>query len=340
MTTAMNAMKKKVTQNDLRRIMSEQKQKLLQSVKKIDSPLAKYTDSGQLTCILCDSVVRSEAVWTVHINSKQHRENVAQVKKKREAERERERIAELARVQVKRRPPTPPPQPAKKLKSILKNASESPPIIVNSIPPDFFDGSAQMKTAPPATLPEKKTVPARVLLVRGVPSDDDEEDEVENDGDEAVLKAKEEEAETDAKDEKAAKNSKVAAEDALPEGFFDDPLLDAKARNVEYKDPVEEEWERFQREIKATENMSAAIIAEDQEAATAERQIDEIDEQIRNWSRVLDLERKKELVAQQSNTSGKGGGGASDEESPNSSDELDPDSFDEYLDWRAKKSFK
>lgn len=340
MTTTMNATKKKVTQNDLRRIMSEQKQKLLQSVKKIDSPLAKYTDSGQLTCILCDSVVRSEAVWTVHINSKQHRENVAQVKKKREAERERERLAQLARVEVKRRPPTPPPQPAKKLKSILKNAAESPPIVVNSVPPDFFDGSAKMKTTSLSAQPEKKTVPPKILLVQGVPSDDEEEDEEENSGGEAGSEAKDEAAETDGKDEKAAKSSKAAVEDALPEGFFDDPMLDAKARNVEYKDPVEEEWERFQREIKATENMSAAIIAEDQEAATAERQIDEIDEQIRNWSRVLDLERKKELVAQQSNASGKNGGGASDDESPNSSDELDPDDFDEYLDWRAKKSFK
>lgn len=34
--------KKKVTQDDLRRIMSEQKKKLLATVKKIDSPLAKY----------------------------------------------------------------------------------------------------------------------------------------------------------------------------------------------------------------------------------------------------------------------------------------------------------
>ena len=34
--------KKKVTQNDLRRIMNEQKRKFSETVKKIDSPLAKY----------------------------------------------------------------------------------------------------------------------------------------------------------------------------------------------------------------------------------------------------------------------------------------------------------
>ena len=36
---------------------------------------------------------------------------------------------------------------------------------------------------------------------------------------------------------------------ALPEGFFDDPKMDARARNVEYKDPMTEEWEKFQKSI-------------------------------------------------------------------------------------------
>ena len=35
----------------------------------------------------------------------------------------------------------------------------------------------------------------------------------------------------------------------LPEGFFDDPKMDAKVRHVEYKDPMTEEWERFQKSI-------------------------------------------------------------------------------------------
>lgn len=34
--------KKKITQNDLRRIMNEQKRKFSDTVKKIESPLAKY----------------------------------------------------------------------------------------------------------------------------------------------------------------------------------------------------------------------------------------------------------------------------------------------------------
>jgi hypothetical protein len=34
--------KKKITQNDLRRIMIDQKRKISETVKRIDSPLAKY----------------------------------------------------------------------------------------------------------------------------------------------------------------------------------------------------------------------------------------------------------------------------------------------------------
>lgn len=62
-----------------------------------------------------------------------------------------------------------------------------------------------------------------------------------------------------------------------------------QARNVEYRDPIEEEWERFQKEIKEETSKAQEIIAEDQEEATTERQIDEIDEQMRNWSRYVVL---------------------------------------------------
>jgi len=58
-----------------------------------------------------------------------------------------------------------------------------------------------------------------------------------------------------------------------------------KARHVEYKDPIEEEWEKFQKEIKEEVTVSSQIIEEDHEEATAERQIEEIDEQLRNWNR-------------------------------------------------------
>lgn len=94
--------------------------------------------------------------------------------------------------------------------------------------------------------------------------------------------------------EMPAEEPNLGADVTLPEGFFDDPKKDAIARNLEYKDPVQEEWDRFQKEIRDAATVSNDIIAEDQEESTAERQIVEIDEQMRNWDRVLAMEKRKE----------------------------------------------
>lgn len=82
-----------------------------------------------------------------------------------------------------------------------------------------------------------------------------------------------------------SKEDKMVVDETLPEGFFDDPVKDAKARNLEYKNPIEEEFEKFKKEIKEAEDHSMVIITDEQEESTAERQIDEIDAQIKNWSR-------------------------------------------------------
>lgn len=80
-----------------------------------------YNEANQLTCILCKSVVKSETVWTVHINSKQHKENV-----------------ELAKTRKNTVPPTTTDEtkdepPVKKLKGILKNGNDSTYTITEKI---------------------------------------------------------------------------------------------------------------------------------------------------------------------------------------------------------------
>lgn len=259
MSAAFKLDKKKVSQHDLRRLMQEQKQSRNNesTAIKIDSPFAKY-ENGQLSCQLCKSIVRSEAVWKVHINTKQHKQNLALAKELKEKIENQnkpklppaleERVAALKRMRAEQEGPD-----AKKLKSILKNTSQPVEVRMETsdespekngteitsskapIPDDFFDSKKKQIT------PEKP--------------------------------AKSSDKPVDDKDE------------AIPEGFFDDPMKDAKARHIEYKDPIEEEWDKFQKEIKEAEVVSMNIIAEEQEEATVERQIDEIDAQIKNWSR-------------------------------------------------------
>ncbi|XP_018396069.1 PREDICTED: zinc finger protein 830 [Cyphomyrmex costatus] len=298
------SLKRKLTQDDLRKAMSEHKKKF-GNVKKIDSPLAKYSDSGQLMCILCKSVVRNETIWPVHLNSKMHKDNVALTKK---TKLETENIVKIPNVQTFKRPPSPSQNtsPNKKIKGILKNSSQPVVSAMSNLPADFFDNNS-------------KQVNSASVLTQKLEST--EKDSVINTVD--IQHVEEEE-----KEKEKVKDMNLAV---LPEGFFDDPVMDAKVRNVEYKDPIEEEWEKFQKEIKEETAQSAQIIADDQEEATTERQLDEIEEQIRHWSRVMDLAKRMEQVQ------------GTDRKQENINDDVssgDEAEFDEFLDWRAKNSYK
>jgi len=298
------SLKRKLTQDDLRKAMSEHKKKL-GIAKKIDSPLAKYTDSGQLMCILCKSVVRNETVWPVHLNSKVHKDNVALAKK---TKLEMEGNVKTSNVQTFKRPSSPSQDASanKKIKGILKNFNQTVAQAKSNLPADFFDDNSKQVngTSVPTQKLESKVSTVDIMDVQHV-----EEEEKE-------------------KEKEKVKDMNPAT---LPEGFFDDPVMDAKVRNVEYKDPIEEEWEKFQKEIKEETAQSAQIIADDQEEATTERQMDEIEEQIRHWSRVVDLAKHMEQVQ------------STDRKQENIDDDTssgDEAEFDEFLDWRAKDSFK
>lgn len=110
---------KKKAQEEMRRLMAERKNKIKKPTQ-INNPLAKYNNTGQLMCVLCSSIVRSENVWQVHLNSKQHRENIEKAKKLKELtnnftdDKIKKRQSSCAIEQP----------PEKKIKSILKNAPE------------------------------------------------------------------------------------------------------------------------------------------------------------------------------------------------------------------------
>ncbi|XP_029178029.1 LOW QUALITY PROTEIN: zinc finger protein 830 [Nylanderia fulva] len=291
------SLKRKLTQTDLRKAMSEHKKRI--GTIKIDSPLAKYTDSGQLMCILCKLVVRSETVWPVHLNSKTHKENVALAKV---AKLEMESFAKTSNVLPFKRPSSPSQDnfANKKIKGILKNSNRPEVQTKSSLSKDFFHNNNlnQVNDTSMQKLENEDTI-ASTADVQHM------ETEVEK-----------------------IKDTNPAI---LPEGFFDDPIMDAKVRNVEYKDPIEEEWEKFQKEIKEETAQSAQIIADDQEEATTERQLDEIEEQIRHWSRVIDLAKHMEQVQ------------GTDRKQENIDDDVlssDEAEFEEFLDWRAKNSYK
>ncbi|KAL5282454.1 ZNF830 family protein [Megaselia abdita] len=121
----------------------------------------------------------------------------------------------------------------------------------------------------------------------------------------------------------------------LPEGFFDDPKKDAKVRNIDYKDPQEKEWLQFQREIKDETSISLEIIAGEVETSTNDRQIQDIDEQMYNWQRVLNMEKKKDHISEKIRSKP-----IKDEHEGSDDRSSEEEDFDDFLDWRAKQIIK
>lgn len=228
-------------------------------------------------CILCKSIVRSEDVWKVHINAKQHRQNIEQAKKLKESTNN----FTIAPSSLKRTASSPPPptiiedQPFKKPKGILKNTTNTVSQTTqnvpnkNAIPDDFFDAKPSSSSSATTSSNFFEATLQKTSIRKDLIN----------------IKQRAENGTSSKSDGVESMDVDQMVDEKLPEGFFDDPVKDAKARNLDYKDPIEEEWEKFQKEIKAASNFSNAIIAEDQEEATTERQIDEIDEQIRHWTR-------------------------------------------------------
>ncbi|XP_030379944.1 zinc finger protein 830 [Scaptodrosophila lebanonensis] len=114
----------------------------------------------------------------------------------------------------------------------------------------------------------------------------------------------------------------VAPAQILPEQFFDKQTASAIPDCIQ-----DEEWSRFQREIKDADTVSNIIIAEEQQNFNIKRQIKEIDEQIENWNRFIKLNYKQNLLKKHNRK-------VYDNIEPSSSEE---DGIEETLsNWRVK----
>ncbi|XP_042336855.1 LOW QUALITY PROTEIN: zinc finger protein 830-like [Plectropomus leopardus] len=290
--------KKVVNQEELRRLMRE-KQRQSTDKKRVESPFAKYNSLGHLSCTLCNVQVKSELLWPAHVLGKQHKEKVNELKGGKSP-------AVAPQVQpLKRKAPDSEDANLKKVKP-SSGAGQS----ASGLPADFIEKPSE-RGAPQKT--------SGLTLLAGVyDEDDDDEDDAEKAGTPpsqkaeaaaglpadffdssipstpaishsgSILKAEVQEKSTEKKENTA---------EALPEGFFDDPVRDAKVRNVDApKDQMDKEWEEFQKEIRQVNTKSEAIVAEDDEEGRLERQIDEIDEQIECYKRVEMLRDKRDVV--------------------------------------------
>lgn len=290
--------KKVVNQEELRRLMKE-KQRQSTEKKRVESPFAKYNSLEHLSCALCNVQVKSELLWPTHVLGKQHKEKVAELKGAKPP------VVPQQTQPVKRKAADSEDASGKKTKP-----SSGPSQAVPPLDDDVFKKPKEKDDA-------VRKNPASLTLLAGVYEEDDEEDDDGGDKDKpgssnlppqipetaglpadffdssipstpaishsgSILKADVHEKSA----EKSAEKKENTAE-ALPEGFFDDPVKDAQVRNVDApKDQLDKEWEEFQKEMRLVNTKSEAIVAEDDEEGRIERQIDEIDEQIECYRRV------------------------------------------------------
>ncbi|XP_071489915.1 zinc finger protein 830-like [Diadema antillarum] len=339
--------KKKV---DIRELMRQQRTARQSATKRIESPLAKYNNIGQLICVVCNQPVKNEILWNAHIQGKKHRDNVLLVK-----------AGKTPGNAVVNKPIQPKPQaqviaPVKRkadpstgtqpLRGILKKPrgvgiayedsseeeeesdAEDPQ---SSLPSDFFDDAKKKpassgKTTPKSSSSQVTSSQEAARAPPGLPADFFDSN----------VSSSTTSSSSSSKPEQDQTNKPMS--EVLPEGFFDDPVQDAKVRNVEVRNTMEEEWEKFQKEMETQKQVSETLAEEDDEAAQTERNIDEIDEQIQCFAKVESLwnkqdEMRTKVADRQKNRTGSDGDG----EEGGSDDEAE---FEEFLNWRSKGAWK
>uniref|UniRef100_UPI00398F0563 zinc finger protein 830 n=1 Tax=Pristiophorus japonicus TaxID=55135 RepID=UPI00398F0563 len=351
--------KKVVNQQELRRLMRE-KQRAAAASKRIESPLAKYNSLGHLSCVLCSTPIKNELLWQTHILGKQHKENLEKLKTTNQSG---PLLVHTSTVPVvKRKATDAESQATKKVKAFCESRTPT----ASGLPADFIDPVNEVSQQPISSQRSGLS-----LVVGGYEEDENGMEEVVKkdalaeppvgvatlqkngalpapvqteaesslpadffDGNPAPSVSHSGSIQKPEQPDKAVERKENTAE-ALPEGFFDDPVKDAKVRKVDPpKDQMDKEWEEFQKEIRQVNTVSEAIVAEDDEEVRLDRQIEEIDEQIMCYRRVEHLRDRQDTVKHRLMTALKGRQSQGD-------DEIDTDEeeeFQEFLsgDWRAK----
>eukprot|EP00898_Chlorokybus_atmophyticus_P008214 jgi/Chlat1/8394/Chrsp80S07831 len=251
---------------------------------RIDHPLAKYNASGQLTCAVCQVVVKSEAIWSVHCGSKKHTEAVQALKA---------RALQPAGAVNTASNPTPTKPAASAATKLPPPSAVAPKTAAAGLPADFFDAAPTAKKPRPGTYlhlvcsdPAAKPQPGvaanhhQDLPAKAVPS-------VQSVSQPVQPGAKVQGAAQKSGQPAAAEKEKPTNA-ALPEGFFDDTVADHKARGIELVKPdVVDQLQQFQQAIQGdlehaddeddAQLMEAAEVREERDAFEQMLQVEKIE---------------------------------------------------------------
>ncbi|XP_064409302.1 zinc finger protein 830 [Latimeria chalumnae] len=340
--------KKVVKQEELRRLMRE-KQRQVADSKKIESPFAKYNSLGHLSCVLCNIHIKSELLWPAHILGKQHKEKVVELKGAKQTTPSPS-IGNTSAVPAgKRKGADTESTTLKKVRvsgdhvQLSKFSGKAAPHQhpgLNLLQGEYSDEDDEEdddSAKPVVTLGVEKPAdippPAATAISSDLPADF-----FDSSIPPAPVVSHSGSIQKPAGPEKPVEKKENTAE-ALPEGFFDDPVVDAKVRKVDApKDQMDKEWEEFQKEMRQVNTVSEAIVAEEDEEGRLDRQIGEIDEQIECYRRIEHLRDRQEVVKSNLKDMLKSKHTGEEEEADIGSE--DEEELQDLLsgDWRAKRA--
>ncbi|PRP75832.1 zinc finger protein [Planoprotostelium fungivorum] len=228
------------------RLLMKKKQKEQAVKKELVSPLLRMNNLNQMVCIVCQTVVASEALWPAHSVGKKHKENVERLK------------------QTKSQPP---PEKKKKVETKAAINNDAPPS--SSLPNDFFEEEPKKKEATPAP-PQKDNKEKG-----GLPDDFFEE------GSRPAVKAakpvQEEILLIQSSFKPADKTEKPKTQESVPNDFFKkNAPVDLDEEMAKFKAALEEKIEQTAEEREIEERALLEAI-EEEERRESERRKSRLD---------------------------------------------------------------
>ncbi len=131
----------------------------------------------------------------------------------------------------------------------------------------------------------------------------------------------------------ALANTPAVVGSALPEGFFDDPDLDAQIRGQSREANLEAEYEEFKKIIQTEEFKSDILIEQDDKLRDYDRDIEEVDHLIDRWNKIESLHQRREAIKQQHAAAASNANSKSDEKmDQDEHNEEEDDDDDEQID--------
>lgn len=196
---------------EIRRLLKQQRSER-QKEKRVEHPFAKYNEQDQLVCVVCSQVVKS--AWPVHLTSSTHKQSIARLKAVKQQQQQQS---------LKRSAPEEPPVSSSKRP---RQEEEEDDVMAeedtsNQLPADFFDNA-----------PGDATV-------------NEHEDEEQQ---ETSVQEQQQQPTTNNDDQHEVAHQ---MEHNLPQGFFDNPDEEARARREappaeQLENRIEQDYAEFQ----------------------------------------------------------------------------------------------